>query len=259
MNLNIKKRQLLRLFSYLSAFYLVFSFAVAPVPACADDLNVSIAMIPTRAEVDAKGTARGVYVELFQRLDNSYMAGSLDVRVYPFVRSINNLKAGLADIHFPMIRSDRSENLPFIWVPEPILNPIFVLYSRKDKILSEEAELTGKVIETIAGPRSHSYGFKVGFSESIASGLSKLSLGRIDGFIGEQGITDAVLREKGFDNIHREYFSVVDMGMAVSNSPEGEVLSSLLVKIIKNMKQDPETKKFLDSIYPPFDHWQTYW
>ena len=225
----------------------------------ASDLNVSLAKIQNRAEIGNDGHPTGVYVELFKRMDEAYQDGAFTIGVFPFARSVNNLQAGIADIHFPIIRSQRSEALPFIWVEEVILTPSFVLYSHKDRPLNPGDDLTGKKIESISGASSRSFNFKIGIAESPSAGLTKLSLGRIDGYIGEQGISDLALREKGFDNIHRALFSVVDMGMAVPNSAEGRALADKMARVIRSMKDDPETRAFMDTVYPPYDDWQTYW
>ncbi|MEP5623483.1 MAG: hypothetical protein ABJP82_12990 [Hyphomicrobiales bacterium] len=59
-------------------------------------------------------------------------------------------------------------------------------------------------------------------------------------------------------NIHREFLTSMELGIAVQNTEEGQKLAGELVTVIREMKTRPDTKTFLESIYPPYNEWQIY-
>jgi len=247
-----------RLLKNLVLVACAMAFLPAP-PAIAMDLTVSLGKIPGRAETGADGQPTGDYVRLFQLIDEAYEEGALTIGVYPFARSVNNLQQGKAEIHFPLVRPQDEQDAPFLFVPEPVFHPVFVLYSRSDAPLGPEDDLSTKRIETVGGSRTRSFSFSVGIAENPEAGLRKLSLGRIDGYIGEQSGTDAILKDLGLRNIHRELFRVVEIGIAVQKTDEGNRLAGKLVEVLQELKQEPGFREFISSVYGAYEDWQPYW
>lgn len=219
-------------------------------------IAVSLGEIPNRAEMGPDGKPWGTYVEIFRRLDDVYEGVSFEIGVFPFARSFNNIASGQADIHFPMGPATANSKLHF--VPEPLLELPLVLYSRIEAPLRPGTDWSGKLVEAIGGGQLKEFGIEIGTEDNPRSGLIKVSLGRIDGFIGEQSVVDRALREADLSNIHREYLKSIPLGVAVRNNEAGRELSTELVDKIKTLKDIPHNRDFLDFIFPPYDDWQIY-
>ena len=82
------------------------------------NLKASIAQLPVLSESPEKG----IFVELVKALDEVYEEGTIEIEVYPFARSVENVLRGNADFHIPSFRNPviPESSLPFAFVPEPM-------------------------------------------------------------------------------------------------------------------------------------------
>jgi polar amino acid transport system substrate-binding protein len=96
-------------------------------PLSAKDLRASLAYLPVL--IDDADT--GGYVDFVRAIDDAYPDGRIIRKVYPLVRSVNNVLTGKADFHVPMIVNPLipEASLPFRFSTEDIGFVVFVLYT----------------------------------------------------------------------------------------------------------------------------------
>ncbi len=110
---------------WLSAAILGFTI----LPLDARELKASIPKVPSS---DVR-SHHAVFIELVHLIDQAYTEGTIQVAIYPFRRSIQNVENGDADFHLPLIHNPDASylNVKYRPISEPLVKTVFVIYSGK--------------------------------------------------------------------------------------------------------------------------------
>lgn len=214
-------------------------------------VKASLAQLPVAAESSDKG----VYVDLLEAIKKETNA-AINIQVVPFARSMNNVTAGKADIHIPLIKSlyQKSQDLPFDFSTATLYRVNFVLYTNKDNPISLE-QLASSKIET---DRAHVdyFPFKTIPSSSIEGSLKKLESKRIDGFIFADSVTDPVLKNLNLKNINRQLYDKFEVKIIMPKGTQGGELDRFLANAIDTLKKKGTYQKIMAPLDLPYDNWQ---
>jgi polar amino acid transport system substrate-binding protein len=239
-----------------------FLFVSLPRRVYANDLEASLAYLPTLVDSPDKG----LFVDLVKAIDAVYTDGSIFIKVYPFVRSLDNVRKGKADFHLPMARSPISDvnRHPYKFASESMGDVVFVIYSHKDNPITKEAILrAGHLtdypfkIETGRG-LGDLFDFPLITSSSIEQSMKKIVARRIDGFIWAQEESDSVLRNLKTDAIHRAFYRTFQDVIVIPDGPKGDVVDRILSQAIRTLKSTGRWQVLHKKIHRPYIEWQPY-
>jgi len=224
-------------------------------------LRSSLAFLPNILESPEKG----VFVDLIKAIDNEY-PGQIEIEVFPFPRSLNNIITGKADFHMPMIRNKlvSEDSLPYRYVSEIMGYVYFVIYSNKtNPITLEDLKKAEKLkefpykIETMRGFEDY-FSFSVISSSDVTSSLKKVNLRRADAFIFAQEESDYTVRTLELKEIHREMYDKFDDVMVIPKGIRGEKTDKIISKYIRKLKADGTWQKLHRKVHVPYKRWQPY-
>lgn len=222
-------------------------------------LKSSLAYLPNILESPEKG----VFVDLIREIDKEY-PGEIEIKVFPFARSLNNIVMGKADFHMPMIRNKlvSDDSLPYRYVSEIMGHVVFVIYSNKanpitlDKIqTAQKCEAFPYRIETMRGFKDY-FPFPVIDTSQVECSLQKVDSGRADAFIFAQEESDYTIRTLGLNNIHREMYDQFEDVMVIPKGQRGEALDKILSRHIKRLKTNGSWQKMHLKVHLPYAQWQ---
>jgi polar amino acid transport system substrate-binding protein len=232
----------------------VFCFCLMFSQAQARDLKASVP-IPLPPLVDSKD--KGILIDLLKAMAEEYKDGKIAWEVYPFARSMENVEKGRADFHMPQLVNPKisADKLPFMFSSEIIFKVIFVLYTNKNNKEINPGNISKYKIESSDGTKDF-FGFSVAGNPSIDSGLQKVNMNRIDGWLFAMPESDEALKRLGLKNIKRWEFAKYDVRI-VLNKSTGKEVDKILTDIIGKLKADGKYKKIMGPILDQkFDPWQ---
>lgn len=163
------------------------------------------------------------------------------------------------DFHIPYIPNPHvpEETLPFIFASESVVDVAFVLYTRSD-VKGPPMDSLGRLhIETLRGAEPH-FEFNISGIDSFRQGISRVSLGRSDGFIGEQDACDLFIRQKKIKNIRRTLYANWKSSIIIGKGPESVTIDRILSSALRKLKKNGELQKITATIHRPFEDWQPY-
>lgn len=239
----------------MKVFAAALSLIGCMTPAFASNISVSLAEIPGTVNKEAGGAASGNLPDLLALIDEYYLEGDFEYGVYPFGRSINNVTAGRADAHAPLINTGSGDAPDFQYVREPIAQVTFVIYSNKSNPVTADADFSTLNVETMIG-HAHFFGFPVSESASIESALKKVETGRVDAYIMAQDAVDGLIRAEGFEAVHRAKYATWGSSLLVAQGPDGDALNETISGAIKAAKADPRYQGAAEQMHAPYSDWQ---
>jgi polar amino acid transport system substrate-binding protein len=222
-------------------------------------LKASLAFLPDILESPEKG----VFVDLVKAIDKEY-PGKIEIEVFPFPRSLDNIIAGRADFHMPMIRNKLipDELLPYRYVSEIMGYVCFVIYSNKanpitlDMLKNAEARDNFPFrVETMRGFKAY-FPFPVINSSRVTSSLEKVNLRRADAFIFAQEESDYTVRMLNLKEIHRELYDHFEDVMVIPKGARGDTVDHILSYYIQKLKADGTWQPLHLKVHVPYDDWQ---
>ena len=215
-------------------------FIICPVEA--RNLKATLSRIPLLSESSEKG----LLVDLLKAMDEIYTEGNISIEVYPSARAIDNLVKRDYDLLMPMLRSQHvnEAELPFAYSEMPVFTAMFVLYTNKNNKEITPENAGNFVIETEA-PLVNYYGFKARVSSGPELSLSKVDMGRIDGYIMAMTETDGVLKPLNLKNIKRTYFGTFDAPIVLKKGPEGKEVEKILTDLLNRLKENGTYAKIM--------------
>ena len=221
------------------------------------DLKASLAILPIHSQIDEHSQLKGGFVELVQAVDDEYKEGVITIKLYPFARSLQNVIAGRADFHAPLIKLPHisEDTLPYTYASEKITEVAFVLYTNTAKPNLDRKNLSKYVIATMMG-HSHFFPFLVREKTSIAGGIKMLSVGRIDGYIMEQEATDNFIRENKIKNIRRELYFQLDSSIVIPKGKRNKEIDDIISVALRKLKASGKLQKITNKIHLPYKEWQ---
>jgi polar amino acid transport system substrate-binding protein len=219
--------------------------------AAGKEFKASIAKMPVISESPEKG----VLVFLVKSWAES-TGNEIDIKVYPFKRSLTNAISGEADFHFPFIKNpfQNEKDLSFDYSTSVIYDVNFVLYTYKNKTIDRN-NLSKYKITTDAAHVDY-FNFKIGPEYDVANALKKLNIGRIDGFIHADAVVDPVLKQMGLKNIKRELFKVFHVHAVLPKGQKGKDTDMMITEALKKVKASGRYSELMDPIYKPYNNWQ---
>jgi polar amino acid transport system substrate-binding protein len=229
----------------------VLCFCISIGVAQAKDLKVSLGIAPPLVETKDKG----ILVDLLKAMAEEYKDGAVTWEVYPNNRSISNVESGKADLHLPWIDNPKETNTKMQPISEALFKVVFVLYTNKANKEINTTNFTKFRIETLQGGES-SWGFKMTPSE-LDSGLKKVDLGRIDGYIMAMVEGDAVVKSLGLKNIKRWHLADFNFVALTTKDERGKEVDKVFSGIIKKLKANGKYQKIMGPLLSmKYDDWQ---
>ena len=244
---------------YTAMFFVIVS---SPCLTYAKDLKASLAYLPTLADSPDKG----LFVDLVKAIDEVYADGSIHIEVFPFVRSLYNVRDGKADFHLPTVRNPILDEYkhPYRYVSETMGKVVFVIYSHKDNPITNEVIHRGKAladfpykIETGRG-LENIFDFPMITSSAIDQSMKKIAARRIDGFIWAQEEADSVIKELKIDTIHRAFYGKFDDVIVIPKGKKGDEIDHILSQAIRTLKSTGRWQILHEKIHRPYLEWQPY-
>jgi polar amino acid transport system substrate-binding protein len=254
-----QKKRFFHMWIYAGLFFVIVSL---PCLTYAKDLEASLAYLPTLADSPDKG----FFVDLVKAIDEVYVDGSIHIKVYPFVRSLNNIKQGKADFHVPMARDPflDEDKHPYKYASEPMGEVSFVIYSHKGNPITKEDILRGTSlanfpykIETERGLEDL-FNFPIITSSTIDQSMKKLVIRRIDCFIWAQEEADSILRELKIAIIHRAFYRIFDDVIVIPEGHKGDEVDKILSQAIRTLKSTGRWQALYKKIHRSYLEWQPY-
>lgn len=227
-----------------------WAMLITPNTLAAKELRVSMAQLAVLVENQDKG----VLVDLIKAMMSLYPDSTLKLSVSPFARSISNVTSGQADMHLPLIRAPSEQDLNFSFSKASFWPVNFVLYHHKDKPL-DLSKLGSYQIETDLAHINY-FDFKPAGSSNIPGSLRKLDLGRIDGFVYADSVTDPILKELGLKNIRRTLYKVFDVAAVLPKGTAEGPLDQMLIEGLAKLKADGRYQAIIGPVAQPYDNWQ---
>lgn len=233
----------------------------AAVPQSANrDLEASLAVLPGLADTPDQGA----FVELVKAMDDVY-PGKINISVYPYARSFNNVISGIADFHIPALRNPAipDANLGYRYVAEKMGSVHMVLYSRADKVITRQdvmkaLEAGGPfpyVIEVSAGAEANC-AFPARPTNNYEQSLLKLDSKRIDAIWNAQEETDLILKRLKLKSIRRSYWGAFDDVIVVRKGPRGEEVDKILSELLRKLKASGRLETIHRKAHLPYSDWQ---
>ncbi len=245
--------------TYTCIFFVIVSL---PCLTYAKDLKASLAYLPTLVDSSDKG----LFVDLVKAIDEVYTDGSIHIKVYPFVRSLYNIKKGNADFHLPMVRNpilDKNKH-PYRYTSEIMGKVVFVIYSHKDNPITKRIILRGKPladfpykIETGRGMGKF-FDFPIITTSAIDQSMKKIVARRIDGFIWAQEEADSVVKKLKIDTIHRAFYGKFDDVIVIPEGKQGDEIDHVLSQAIRTLKSTGRWQILHEKVHQPYLEWQPY-
>lgn len=225
------------------------------------NLIASLARLPKLVDSPNKGA----FVELVKAIDDVYIDGSIEIQVYPFARSVNNVITGQADFHVPSLRNPvvSESKLPYRFVTERMGSVSFVIYSHVNKIITKEM-IDGAIakggkfpykIEVPAGLEKN-FNFPVIASNKLDQSFKKVNSQRIDAILWAQEESDLTLRKLKFKTIHREFWRAFDDVIIIPKGEKGDRMNKILSDALLALKKSGRLEAIYSKIHRPYNDWQ---
>lgn len=230
-------------------FVLMLATCISAVPARA--FKASLAQMPVYAESDTKG----ILVDFVKAI--SKVSGEpVEIHVVPFKRSIYNVTSGQADCHIPLIANPNADiaTLPYDYAKETIFHVNFILYTHKDKPLDIN-KIDQHIIETDAAHTPYFHDNIIP-SSSTESSLKKVNIGRIDGFIFADDVSDPFIRELKLTNIKRQLYKRFDVKIVIPKGSSGKSFDQFLSDSINKLRANGQFDAIMKETDHPYDDWQ---
>jgi len=225
------------------------------------DLEASLAQLPGLADTPDKGA----FVDIVKAMDEIY-PGKINIKLYPFARSVNNVLSGKADFHIPSLRNPLipADKLPYKYVTERIGLMTMVIYSHVDKVITKqdilkamEAMKKGEqfpyIIECAGGLSSP---FPALSSNDWEQSIKKLAARRIDGIWNAQEETDRAVISLKEKTVHRENWGTFDDMILIQKSAAGDEVDKILSELLRNLRASGKLERLYRKVHSPYNNWQ---
>jgi hypothetical protein len=214
----------------------------------AQDYILSVGKLPIYTETKDKG----ILIDVLKELDKHYKNGHFKIEVFPFGRSIDNVKTGKADFHFPTIGKNIWGKENDVYEKElnkqglmrstcSLVKTPFALYINKNHPIDIQ-NLQKYRVETDI---SHTIFFfkSIKPSTCLECSIKKLSAGRIDAFIFASREIDTIIKKLKIKNIKRLKYKIFGSKFILPYNEKGKKIDKILCKNIKKMIYDGSLKK----------------
>ena len=215
-------------------------------------LRVGIAYLPNIS------TTKTDPLPLFVKRLGEVIDVDMDIRIYPFSRSIEYINENKIDLHIPMIDSTHTlkKNLPYQFSSITLWTVNFVLYTHKDKVinLNQLSELKLYTDRTHVGL----FPFKLHPTINIKGAIQMVDKNRIDGLIFADTVVDDIINKLELPNIKRTLFRTYPVKFIITNGQRGHEINKKLSLGIQKLKFSEEMKVLSEKLTFPYIDWQPY-
>lgn len=222
----------------------------------AKDLKVSLAY-PLVPLVESKD--KGILIDLLKAMAEEYKDGKITWDVFPFARSVENVKKGRADLHLPYTVRHNPQKMDAQYSTEMLLKVVIALYTNKNNREINPKNLTRYKVETDEGVKYmlESSLPNIMGSPSIESSLQKVNIGRIDAWIFAMRESDVVLKRLRLTNIKRWEYEKNDVKALLPDGEKGKEVDKIFSGLIKKLKANGKYQKIMGPLLnAKFDDWQ---
>ncbi len=221
------------------------------------DLTVSVGQIPGHAEKGPDGQPRGGFIDLIKAMDEVYEEGSIIILgVFPFKRSLLNLKSGDADFHLPLVKVDERVVEDLVFSSERIAHLAEVLYTNAEKPELDFDNLDRYTFEVVQGHGEHRFNVKE--ISHLEDGVLNVANGGSDGFLLEQDAADAYIRAHQVKNIRRKLFRQLPVHIMFAKTPDVDELDRIVTIIIRKLRESGRLQEIMDKVHKPYEDWQPF-
>jgi len=223
-------------------------------PVLAQDLKASLPILPPLVESKDKG----ILVDLVKAIGKEYTEGKIEIETFPFARAHANVESGEADFEMPLLMNPNAKesSLKFRYSSTKIFDVVFVLYANKNNPDINPQNLAKYKIDTDPGHVDF-FDFKVYGNASIESGLQKVDLGRIDGWVFAMVESDAVLKRLGLKNIKRMKYRQFEVRMVLPKGSKGDQIDKVLSTAIAKLKTSGKYDEIMGPLLnQKFEEWR---
>jgi polar amino acid transport system substrate-binding protein len=222
-------------------------------------LRASLAQIPGLAD----SPEQGVLVDIVRAIDEVWEDGTIEIVVFPFGRSIQNVVRGEADFHIPGFVAntvDPSLPTPLARCPVPLGEVEIVIYSHENNPISREdieaaMAAGGRFPYVIEAGIQEMFAFPTVSSSSTDQSLRKVQAGRVDAYLWPPE-ADILVRDLGLDRLHREFLDRYDDPIIVANTEAGREVSEILAEALTILQQQGRLEGLHAPMHMPFTEWQ---
>jgi polar amino acid transport system substrate-binding protein len=208
----------------------------------------------------------GPFADLLKAIDEVYTDGVIVRRMFPFVRSMDNVLAGRADFHIPMLRDPTADGaeLPYRFASEKLGVVEFVLYSNVANPLTAERIHEGLRnpagfpyrIEALRGTLKTLANLPIKYNSEIERSLQLVAAGRIDALVAPQEEGDHALRRVKLKAIRRELYMGFDDVIVIPKGPRGDEVDAALSAAIRELKASGRWNRLYRAVHRPYENWQ---
>lgn len=231
----------------------ILNFWVFKGVALADErISLSIAKLPVLAE----SVNKGVFVDLTKRMGRE-LSETVDYGVYPFVRSMKNVKFGRAVAHVPFIMYPGGEEdlaksgLEYSY--EHISTVGFALYFQSDNPVMRAWADSGFtkppskkiVIETENGHVPFFKGIHIRGTACLDCMVKRLSAGHIDGLIFAAREIDGIIAAQGAKGLDSVLYKALKFGALFKNDEKGRQMNRKISDILAKLKASGEFQSIM--------------
>ena len=244
----------------LRYYFVILLLIISPL-SWAIDINVSFGLSPDSSEFDIlqpkKNKLLKVADSVINAIDEHYSAGSINIKYYPFARSVDNVLKGRSDVHFPMlqIRGVSADKLPFAFVSQSLSRAVFVLYTALDKPILDMENLEKYNLSTQRGHK-HLFPFIVSENNNIRQGFEKLLRGRTDGYIVAQGLGDRYIIKHKLSNIRRTFYLYGEAGFIIRKDDDQQLLDDIISNALLELKRSGRLAQLTKTLSSEYVDWK---
>ncbi|MDY6904509.1 MAG: transporter substrate-binding domain-containing protein [Thermodesulfobacteriota bacterium] len=205
--------------------------------------------------VASESPDKGVLIDLIKEIAKE-TGNQVEIKVYPFKRSLQNAIEHKADFHIPFIKSPYKpeDQLPFDYSTASLFDVNFILYTNKNKPI-DTSNLAQYTITTDAA-HVDLFDFPIKPDYQIESSLKKLNAGRIDGYIFADSEADPILKQLGLKNIRRQLYKVYDVHAVLPKGEKGKAADQMITKGMAILRQNGKWAKIIKPLDNEYVDWQ---
>ncbi|WDP91546.1 MAG: transporter substrate-binding domain-containing protein [Desulfobacter sp.] len=177
------------------------------IPASADHFNFVSLEFPPLEYAGRNGEAEGIAVDIVKTI-MAHLGHTVDIRIYPWARSLRMVKRGEADAIFTAYKNDEREQ--FLDYSKTVLIPqIIAFYVRKDSGIKYDGDLLKLKSQRIGVLNTISYGKKFDdvreqlntrVVQNLKCNFKKLKANRVDLVISNVYMGDSTIKKMGLDH-----------------------------------------------------------
>jgi hypothetical protein len=209
----------------------------------------------------------GPFIEVLKEIQKCLPKDvKVESKLYPPARAVGTIMGAhpTADFAFPAIANPLKDVESPFYYATPYGKVAFVLYSKKEKILTRQKLLSYKgvskenfpyTIETFPNVLSY-FPFPVQPFTCVECALKKLSLGRLDGYIMAMDEVDAEIRKDHMTTLHRELYEELDATINISKTPRGIKVKKILDEATTCALKKGRIQELYKLVHKPYEDWQ---